>query len=155
TTQLQHTWPVSRRDAVFRCALALADVLAAAAAIALATGAPPRLLALPLVLIAGKLTGTYSREELVLNKTTLDQAPQLFQLATLSTLAGVVVAGGELSIVPLWGAPFALPLLARRAARGVAHALTPVERLLFVGSEPACDRLRAKLSPRALIAGRM
>jgi len=151
---------VRRRDAIFRRALAVADVVAAAGAVLLCValaGAdslrPQLLLALPLVIVAAKLQGVYDRDEIVVNKTTLDQAPQLFQLATLYALLFVVlqhhfVEGylGSAQLLVLWGAMFVGTLLARRAARGVARALTPQERCLFVGSDASCDRLRDKLA---------
>ena len=44
------------------------------------------LLALPLVVLAGKIQRAYERNELVLNKSTIAEAPKLFQLATFFTL---------------------------------------------------------------------
>ena len=44
------------------------------------------LLALPLVVVAGKIQRIYERDELVLNKSTIDEAPKLFQLATFFAL---------------------------------------------------------------------
>jgi exopolysaccharide biosynthesis polyprenyl glycosylphosphotransferase len=163
---------IARRDAIFRRALAGADVLgagcAAPAAIASLGDAalrPAALLALPLVLVAGKLQGAYDRDELLINKTTLDQAPQVLQLATLTTLLFVllqdqIVDGrlGTLEGAGLWAAMIVLILLARRVGRGVARSLAAVERCLFVGSERSCDRLAAKLAStggRAVIVGRM
>jgi exopolysaccharide biosynthesis polyprenyl glycosylphosphotransferase len=162
---------VRRRDAIFRRSLATADVVAAAGAVLLAiaivgdTLRPQLLLALPLVVVAAQLQGVYDRDELVVNKTTLDQAPQLFGLATLYTLLFVVLQShfvdgylGADQIVALWGALLVGTVIARRAARGVARALTAQERCLFVGSEVACERLRAKLEGvggEAAIVGRI
>ncbi len=52
----------------------------------------------PLLLVGAKLLGLYDRDETLLHKTTLDEAPELFQLATLCALVawlagGLVVAG--------------------------------------------------------------
>ena len=44
------------------------------------------LAALPLVVVISKLLGLYDRDELVLRKSTLEEAPRLFQLATLFSL---------------------------------------------------------------------
>ena len=80
---------VARRDAIFRRTLALADVFAAAAALFLVTSLAGltlhrfAILALPLVIVAGKLVGLYDRDELLVNPSTLDEAPRLMQLATL------------------------------------------------------------------------
>ena len=38
---------------------------------------------IPILLVGAKLTGLYDRDETLLRKTTLDEAPKLFQLATL------------------------------------------------------------------------
>ena len=82
-----------RRDGIYRRALALADV--ASAAIAVLIGVPIlgqdalnplALLALPLVLVVGKVTGLYDRDEHLIKKTTLDEVPALFWVATLYAL---------------------------------------------------------------------
>src|SRR5690348_3931864 len=79
-----------RRDAIYRRSLIMADVAAAAVAgyfavsqVAGATLKPGILLALPLVVLLGKLLGLYDRDELVFHKSTLDEAPHHFQLAGL------------------------------------------------------------------------
>ena len=156
---------IARRDAIFRRSLAVADLLAAAGAALLALGddalRPEALVALALVVVAGKLQGVYARDELLINKTTLDQAPRVFQLATLTTLLFALLLDGRVGTLQgagLWAALAAFTLLARRAARGVARALSSVERCLFVGSERSCERLAAKLAStggRAVIVGRM
>ncbi len=54
----------------------------------------------PIVVVCAKLTGLYDRDETLLRKTTLDEAPKLLQLATLSTLvawlAGGLIVQGQL-----------------------------------------------------------
>ena len=136
------------REAVYRRTLALADVLAAALALVVCVNLlgddrlrPIALLALPLVVVTGKAHRLYDRDELVVNKTTMDQAPALFQCATLYALLVALLADtfvdGRLSatqIVGLWATLFASALLARRTARWFARATTPVERIMFVGS---------------------
>ena len=91
---------VARRDAIFRRSLALADVAAAAAAtllcVTLISGLQLRawtLLSLLLVVSAGKLIGLYDRDELLVNRGTLDEAPRLLQLATLYALVFSVLQG--------------------------------------------------------------
>ncbi|MEJ7825956.1 MAG: hypothetical protein WKF48_11030 [Solirubrobacteraceae bacterium] len=88
------------REALFRRCLAIADVLAAAVALLVCVNVlgsdalqPVALLALPLILVAGKAHGLYDRDELVVNKTTMDQAPALFQCATLYALLVVLLQG--------------------------------------------------------------
>jgi exopolysaccharide biosynthesis polyprenyl glycosylphosphotransferase len=162
---------VGRRDATFRRALACADMAATVVAVLLAVGVagaqlrPVAVLALPLLVLAAKVSGLYDRDELLINKTTVDQAPQLFQLATLFTLLFFLLQGrfvdGHLAppqIVVLWGATVLGLVVGRWAARAIAGHVTPVERVLFVGSEASGDRLREKLAgsgARAEIVGRM
>ena len=40
----------------------------------------------PLIVLIGKVVGLYDRDELLLRKNTLDEAPKLFQVATLMAL---------------------------------------------------------------------
>ena len=152
-----------RRDSLFRRLLLLADVVAIVTAylltVALAPAAHPSWVALagvPLLLLGAKVTGLYDRDEALLRKTTLDEAPRLFQLATLAALlawlgGGGVLGGGLLSrasAVLLWMALAALLLVARGAARAAALRLTPAERCLFIGEERAAERIAAKLAGR-------
>jgi exopolysaccharide biosynthesis polyprenyl glycosylphosphotransferase len=163
---------VTRRDALLRRSLAFADLCAAAGALVLCVTVlghralePLALLALPLVVVAGKLVGIYDRDELLVNKTTIDEAPRLFQLATLYALLFSVFQGEFVSaplsavhVVLLWGTMFVLALLARRVGRALARALTPVERCLFVGTDASAERLSSKLSGtgvHAVLVGRM
>jgi hypothetical protein len=98
---------VLKRASMYRRLLAAGDVVAAIAAIGFAlrvgAGAPltPRLVVVfPALVLAAKLNGLYDRDELVLRKTTLDEAPALFQVATLFTLA-IWGLGGALAGSPI------------------------------------------------------
>src|SRR5258708_7243390 len=90
-----------QRDALFRRGLALADVLAVVGAFLLTLVLSPRALQLtwasvaeiPILLVAAKMTGLYDRDETLLRKTTLDEAPRLFQLATLITFLACPAGG--------------------------------------------------------------
>ena len=162
---------VKRRDAIFRRSLALADLVAAASAALLVTAAagstiePVALLGLPLVVLAGKLVGSYDRDELIVNKATMDEAPRLFQLATLYTLLFALLEKAFLSapigasqLALLWVTMFVFAVVARGAGRRLAHAVTPAERCLFVGTEASAERLQAKLGAlcgNAELVGRM
>ena len=163
---------VLRRESVFRRSLAIADVLAAAIALAVCgsllgddTLSWVGLGALPLVVVAGKAYGLYERDELLLNKTTLDQAPAMFSCATLYTLLVVLLQDvfiegnlGTAQVLVLWGTFLVAAVLARRTARWVARHLTDAERCLFVGSDASYARLLAKLGSddgRAKLVGRM
>jgi exopolysaccharide biosynthesis polyprenyl glycosylphosphotransferase len=151
---------VRLREAVERRVLAVADMIAATVAVLVAVSLiagqglrPPALLALPLVVLAGKLVGLYDRDPLLINRTTLDEAPRLAQLATLYvflfTVLQSVFVRGHLSPsneVVLWLAMFGASVIARAAGRQLAYAVTPTERVLFVGTQASAQRLHAKLA---------
>jgi exopolysaccharide biosynthesis polyprenyl glycosylphosphotransferase len=149
-----------RRDAVFRRLLVVADVLAIVTAFVLTVELAKRSLALtwagiagvPILIVCAKLTGLYDRDETLLRKTTLDEAPKLFQLATLCALVawltgGLIVKGilDRHEAMFLWLALAALLILARAGARAVALRISPVERCLFIGDEVSAETIRSKL----------
>jgi exopolysaccharide biosynthesis polyprenyl glycosylphosphotransferase len=150
---------VRRREARYRRLLAVADVVSIVAALGLATlipGAPsPKpqlLLVIPLIVLLAKLLALYDRDELLLRKTTLDETPQLFHLATLATVLswlldaiGSAPSFGPLSGLVLWTSCFALLLGCRTVSRDVASRTTPPERLLFIGDEELSRQFRSKL----------
>jgi exopolysaccharide biosynthesis polyprenyl glycosylphosphotransferase len=160
------------RDALHRRALAVADMLSAAAvligAILIGGGAPRWGLVaiLPLVVLISKVVGLYDRDEHVLHKTTLDETPKLFHVALtfafLAWLADDLLATdgfGKPEILFTLGALVVLLGANRSLARRVAlHAATP-ERILVLGSSSECRRIEEKLatvSPvKAEIVGRV
>jgi exopolysaccharide biosynthesis polyprenyl glycosylphosphotransferase len=152
-----------RRDALFRRALLVADIVAILGALVLTVALSSRrvplqltwesLVGVPLLLIGAKLLGLYDRDETLLRRTTLDEAPKLFQLATLCTLvallAGRLVVAGTLDrkeALFLWVLLAGLLLLARATARGIALWAGPVERCLFIGDERSGEVVGAKLN---------
>jgi exopolysaccharide biosynthesis polyprenyl glycosylphosphotransferase len=152
-----------RRDALFRRALLVADIVAILGALVLTVALSSRrvplqltwesLVGVPLLLIGAKLLGLYDRDETLLRRTTLDEAPKLFQLATLCTLvallAGRLVVAGTLDrkeALFLWVLLAGLLLLARATARGLALWAGPVERCLFIGDERSGEVLSTKLN---------
>ena len=150
------------RDHRYRHLLGAADVLACSAALTLSIGAAGLsagvALALPLMVVISKLLGLYDRDELVLHKSTLDEAPKLFQLATVFSLivglAETPLGIGELGngqVGALWGSLFVLLLAGRLAARGVARKTTPPERCLLLGDPAACKRVRTKIGESASV----
>jgi exopolysaccharide biosynthesis polyprenyl glycosylphosphotransferase len=95
---------------------------------------------MPIVVLVSKLMGLYDRDEVVLNKTTLDECPALFQLATLYALVTWllqdVVIDGYLSgrqVLGLWALLFVFALFGRAVARRIARWSAPEERCLLVG----------------------
>jgi exopolysaccharide biosynthesis polyprenyl glycosylphosphotransferase len=151
-----------RRDALFRRMLLVADLVAIAGTFLVVTQLSPRplqltwlsIVGLPLLLIGAKLFGLYDRDETLLRKTTLDEVPKLFHLATLCALTAwlgseLIVRGGFLrrpEALVLWVALLAGLVLARAAARALALYMSPIERCLFVGDERSAGIVRSKLS---------
>jgi exopolysaccharide biosynthesis polyprenyl glycosylphosphotransferase len=162
-----------QRDTLLRWMLVPADVLSAALAVALAvtvfgedTLSVAMVAPVPLVILASKVMGLYDRDQHLLRKTTLDEAPALFQLATLYTLLlwlghPLLVDGflGRDQVLGLWGLLFVLLLVGRTAARHLARALAGPERCLVIGHAASAERVRKKiessLSMSATIVGRV
>src|SRR5215211_594480 len=155
-----------RRDTYYRRALGLADLLSAVLALTVAVQAADdnhlrlwAILAVPLVVLVSKVAGLYDRDELLLSKTTLDEAPKLFQAATLYTLLiwlcePVVVDAGlaHLQVLGLWGLLFASMWLCRAVARRLVRPLAATEACLVVGDQAAAGRLAAKLAATGRVA---
>jgi exopolysaccharide biosynthesis polyprenyl glycosylphosphotransferase len=150
---------VLTRDQRFRRALALADMAAAAVsivAVVAATGGTPAwgtLVALPLVVLASKVGGLYDRDEHLLRKTTLEEAPTLLQAATLCTLVawlvdGAITAGGltKPAVVSLWVVLTIALIVFRAIARRIVLLVTATERVLVLGDVSASERIQEKLS---------
>ncbi len=152
-----------RRDALFRRMLLAADVVAVVGAFALTVALSRRSLqltwaaaaAVPILVLCAKFTGLYDRDETLLRKTTLDEAPRLLQLATVSALvawlAGGLLVHGQLDrheALFLWLALAALLILARTIARATALRAAAPERCLFIGDELSAETIRSKLACR-------
>ena len=151
---------IASRERRYRLLLAYADALAALVALFVAVTVlgddrlrPASLLVMPLVVIASKLIGLYDRDELVLNKTTLEESAALFQLATLFTLVtwladGIVVDGylGNRQVLGMWAILYVTTLVGRSLARSVARRSTPVERCLLAGTPHAMAPVLGSLS---------
>jgi exopolysaccharide biosynthesis polyprenyl glycosylphosphotransferase len=150
---------VNVREGLYRRTLAVADAFAAFVALALVVvwdaGAdlePWVLLAMPVAVFVAKVGGLYERDELVLKKTTLDEAPALLQITGLFALSvflgqnNFVHAGMTPPLVAeLWLASFFAIFLGRVAARRVANSLSRPERCLVLGDAEAVRAVRTKL----------
>jgi exopolysaccharide biosynthesis polyprenyl glycosylphosphotransferase len=151
----------SFREGLYRRSLALADGLVAAALVLIvlplmADGTPAAvvLFLVPLVVLLHKAVGLYERDELVLKKTTLDEAPALLQITGLFAL--IVSLGhwqlfGTAAFEPgqvltLWLLALAMLLLGRALARAVVGAVASPERCLLIGDEGATSTVRGKLT---------
>jgi exopolysaccharide biosynthesis polyprenyl glycosylphosphotransferase len=149
-----------RRDALFRRMLLVADVLAFLGAFELTMLLTAQSLELtweglagvPILLVGAKVLGLYDRDEMLLRKTTLDEAPELFQVATLSALVAWLAGpllGSTLhrpELLLLWLALFSLLLLTRTLARTLALRIAPPERCLFIGDAAAARTVCSKLT---------
>jgi exopolysaccharide biosynthesis polyprenyl glycosylphosphotransferase len=162
-----------RRDALYRRALAGADVFAAAFAAILCVSVIgddalklEALVALPVIVLMGKIIGLYDRDEVVIRKTTLEEAPKLFQLATLYALVLWLLRDrlidGELGdgqVLGLWACLFVSALVSRTLTRRAVAALAPPERCVFMGDREGYDRMADKLaddpSVHAMLLGRV
>jgi exopolysaccharide biosynthesis polyprenyl glycosylphosphotransferase len=150
------------RDSVYRRALAVADAIAAAGATFLAlTLASERrpyaalIMVIPLIVAVSKALGTYNREDLLVRKSTLEEAPLLFELATFYALGawlidGIVIGGytNRWELAALWTSVFLLLLVLRTAARCLSRRITEPERCLVIGDHASCDWLRVKFARR-------
>lgn len=161
-----------RRDRTYRRSLAAADALAmlvALTATAAVSGRVPHvavLVVLPLVVLVAKTIGLYDRDDLLLRKATLDEAPKLFHVATVialgaSLLSDSLVFGSftQHAVLALWLVSFAALLLLRYATRAAIGRRLHAERVLVLGSEDAAAeiarRLEATPGANALIADRI
>jgi exopolysaccharide biosynthesis polyprenyl glycosylphosphotransferase len=163
---------ILRRDAFYRRYLALSDVIATYVATAAAIALSAQRLSLwalmgaPAVIVLCKLLGLYDRDESLVHKTTLDEAPGLFQVATTFTLTLWIVQNSfaddtfvttEAAI--LWPLLFASLVLARAAARRIARRVTAPERCIVIGDSIAAAHLKTAFdrSPtaNAVIIGRV
>jgi exopolysaccharide biosynthesis polyprenyl glycosylphosphotransferase len=148
------------RDRTFRRALLIADVIAAALSVGVAqlvwtdVGAGSSAIVLPLLVpFVYTASGLYRRDELVLSKTSLDEAPAVFRAATFSAMLAYFIE--SLIVRTPLGAQFlglgvvslsVLTLITRLLARMITGSLTPPERCLVLGNRWAENRLRDQLS---------
>ena len=161
------------RETVFRRLLAVADLIAATAAFLITVvilGRDDLGLWVPLAIIGVvpvcKLAGLYDRDEHLLHKTTLDEAPNLFRVAAFYTLltffAGDALVVGELGrdqALFLWASLFVSMLALRALARHLAATRVDEERCLVIGHAGPAHRLASKLGrshqTKAVLVGRV
>jgi exopolysaccharide biosynthesis polyprenyl glycosylphosphotransferase len=148
-----------KRDAIFRRSLAVADVAGALGALLLTqvlTGIgqqPPQIyLGAFVVVLASKAIGLYDRDELLIGKATLNEAPSLFHLATAYTLTLTILAAAGAqpftagTIAVLWALLFLSTAISRATARQVCRKLTAPEQCVVLGSIEQAHDVRAKFS---------
>ena len=151
-----------RRDGIFRRALAASDIVAAYLSLLFAITVlryggvslrPTVLLVGPFVILASKALGLYDRDQHVLRKATLDEAPSILQLSVLYALAvwfaEVFLFAGKLTrpqVFLLAAASFVTMTVGRALARRLARAITSPERCIVLGSEADTARIAGKLA---------
>lgn len=149
-----------RRDSAFRRALGLADMLSILLALVATTvifdsgGITWATLAVPpLFVLVCKALGLYDRDEHLIHKTTLDEIPALFGIATLSALLlvfsdGLFIASGlsRGEAFVTWVLLFVLLVCLRSLARWTTTRVLPPERCLLVGDPVRASAFREKLN---------
>ncbi len=148
------------RDALYRRTLAIADMLAAIVALSVSIQllGGERLTVgvvamLPLVVLVGKAVGLYDRDEHLLHKTTLDEVPKLFHVATVYALITWLANGllvhpdtvGRREVLGLWGILFVCLAGFRVVARACVEHIVPPERCVILGDRANAEWLRRKL----------
>jgi exopolysaccharide biosynthesis polyprenyl glycosylphosphotransferase len=147
------------REGMYRRMLGVADATTAALIVLftlpeLAEERVPlsALLLAPAIVLLAKLTGLYERDEVVLKKSTLDEAPRLVQVAALFTLVLWLFHDGTTAVeldasdvMVIWGTTFVLMTLLRASVRRLVGTVASPERCLIVGEPDAIDAVRRKL----------
>jgi exopolysaccharide biosynthesis polyprenyl glycosylphosphotransferase len=156
----QDALPVGvRRHSLQRRLLVGADIVATLLAFVLAVAVLGNdavgvymLLAIPMIVVVCKLGGLYDRDEFLLSKTTLDEAPKLFRVAALFTLITFLVGDGFVQghlgrdqAAALWLILFVSMVVLRWGARGLARFVSPPERCLILANGEAAQWLSTKL----------
>lgn len=163
---------VAVREHSYRRALGATDIVSAfvAAFVSLTVLGDDRLrweaLALvPLVVLTSKLLGLYDRDELLIRKTTAEEVPALFQLATIFALMlwltesqFVDGALSRVQVLGLWFIMLLTMVIGRWAVRGILSRVLTSERYLVIGSRDETQRLSDTLTDNpinATIVGRL
>ena len=117
---------------------------------------PPRCSRFPLVLVVGKVTGLYDRDEHLIRKATLDEVPTLFWVATLYALliwlAGNLIVQGNFGrdqAVGVWALLFVGMVTFRALARLAARAMSGEERCLVLGDAATADWITRRFAETA------
>jgi exopolysaccharide biosynthesis polyprenyl glycosylphosphotransferase len=158
---------VRQRDRGFRHGLLAADVVAAGLVAALGAvwlsrgRTPAELLLLPLLVpLVHAVTDMYERDEKLINKSTLDEAPAIFHSATLVAVVALLIQAIVLGrpvdarvVVLIWLGLAVTVTACRVAARAVVREIMPAERCLVVGDDDHAKRLARHLldEPKAKV----
>jgi exopolysaccharide biosynthesis polyprenyl glycosylphosphotransferase len=134
---------------------------------------PALIVAIPLVVIVSKVVGLYDRDEHLVRKTTLEEAPALFQVSTLYTLLiwlgedalvkeSVLDSSSNIGpdqVLGIWGLLFIAMLACRTIARELVRRTTLPERCLVLGNPESAKSVQRKFetarSLDATVVGRI
>src|SRR5215217_3009062 len=146
---------VKVREGLYRRFLATADAFGVAFVLftVLAEAFEPLLLlSIPLVILLNKLAGLYDRDDLVLRRTTLEEAPALAQITGLTALVTWLLHDSlttssltPAAVLAFWVSALAMLLTGRALARDLARRLSPPERCLMIGDPTSIQAVREKL----------
>ena len=145
---------IRRRERRYRRALVAADALAASLALLAAAWleglqlTPVHTLVPLATLLALEAGDLYDRDDLVLRRSTLDEAPMLLLFAALATILAVAIGGEALEpgvLVALWVTLGAALVLGRFLARAAIRATITPERCLVVGDAERAAHVRRKV----------
>jgi exopolysaccharide biosynthesis polyprenyl glycosylphosphotransferase len=147
-----------RRDTIGRLALLGADALALVFAWFVVSVLPFSELLftwwvaayIPFFALLAKAAGLYDRDQFVLHKTTLDEAPKVVGVAaiyalTIEGVQAVVYTGGSHPL-PMWAILTASLIVARGFARFMTVRTTATERVLVIGDAATTAQIRRKFS---------
>ena len=159
---------VALRDLTLRRGLVGIDMLAAFAALAGVTGLidpgrvhlrPAVLVAIPFLLLVGKIIGLYDRDPHLLRKTTIDETPSILYLSVVFALGAwfseALLIHGFLARPQVLGlvlGTFGLVTLGRLLVRRVTFAMIAPERCLVIGNQSDAARIADKFDSSAVNA---
>lgn len=160
-----------RRDTIGRLLLTAADAIAVVGAWFVLSLLPFSELLftwwvvafIPFFALLAKAAGLYDRDQFVLHKTTLDEAPKIVGVAaiyalTIEGVQAIQFTGGSHPL-PMWAILTASLIVMRGLARFFSVRTTPAERVLVLGDAATTAQVRRKLaanpSLNATVIGRV
>src|SRR4051794_7828995 len=145
---------VLARERGYRRALVVADALAAAVALlvgwfAAGLALSPVHLLVPLATVLALEAGDlYDRDDLVLRRSTLDEAPMLLQFSAVATIVAAIIGNHPLEPVllgGLWVILAAALVTGRGLARALVRRVIARERCLVIGDAELATHVRQKV----------
>jgi exopolysaccharide biosynthesis polyprenyl glycosylphosphotransferase len=158
-----------RRELIARISLLAADTVAVTGSMVLVaevTDSPMwvwALAVLPLFWLLAKTAGLYDRDNFILHKTTLDEAPPLVAVVSIFVLfvqsVRAIEFRGRSDPFVFWGLLLAALVVLRGFVRFLVVRLTGAERVLVIGDPETTTLVKRKLaadpSLNALVVGRV